>query len=73
MTSSGDLCYGTRRYGLDEVGNRATVTSKGATTAYTLKPNQMTQYATVGGATLTYDARGNRTSDRVRTNGLRRG
>ena len=54
----------TGQYALDDVGNRLETARDGATTIYgpqngTQLTNPMNRYEVVGGATLTYDARGN--------------
>jgi RHS repeat-associated protein len=60
--------YGAATWTLDSVGNRISTSSGGGSpNAYTLKPNQLNQYATVGSSTLSYDTRGNLTADGTRT------
>ncbi len=49
------------QYNLDALGNRASVTTNGATTTYT--HNTTNAYSTVGNETIQYDGNGNLTSD----------
>lgn len=49
------------QYNLDALGNRASVTTNGATTTYT--HNTTNAYSTVGNKTIQYDGNGNLTND----------
>ena len=54
-------------WNLDVVGNRTSTVLNGVTTSYSLNGAQLNQYGTIGGASQTWDTRGNLLTDGTRS------